>query len=159
MLNLLPLLSVNTLSLVLSASSTVFSTVSLLLSSPRLPIFGLVPTLSSLPLPATLSVTPCVLVLITFRLSSLVRSFTLWVTPVSVSVNLRLSSLYLSLAHSCAVNSLLIADITSMQWRAFVDGAVNLPYVLNAFVAGYIVSDINGYSANGWRWGVSYYLF
>lgn len=45
-----------------------------------------------------------------------------------------------------------------MQWRAFVDGAVNLPYVLNAFVAGYIVSDINGYSANGWRWGVSYYL-
>lgn len=56
------------------------------------------------------------------------------------------------------LNSLLIADITSMQWRAFVDGAVNLPYVLNAFVAGYIVSDINGYSANGWRWGVSYYL-
>ncbi|OXG87858.1 siderophore-iron transporter Str3 [Cryptococcus neoformans Gb118] len=51
------------------------------------------------------------------------------------------------------LNSLLIADITSMQWRAFVDGAVNLPYVLNAFVAGYIVSDINGYSANGWRWG------
>ncbi|WWD08232.1 hypothetical protein V865_006343 [Kwoniella europaea PYCC6329] len=51
------------------------------------------------------------------------------------------------------LNSLLIADITSLQWRAFVDGAVNLPYVVNAFVSGYIVEDINGYSANGWRWG------
>lgn len=56
------------------------------------------------------------------------------------------------------MNSLLIADITSMQWRAFVDGAVNLPYVLNAFVAGYIVSDINAYSVNGWRWGVSHFF-
>jgi hypothetical protein len=53
-----------------------------------------------------------------------------------------------------AVNSLLIADITSLQWRAFVNGAVNLPYVLNAFVAGYISSGINAYSADGWRWGV-----
>lgn len=53
------------------------------------------------------------------------------------------------------VNSLLIADITSLQWRPFVDGMVNLPYVLNAFVAGFIVDGVNGYSANGWRWGVS----
>lgn len=53
------------------------------------------------------------------------------------------------------VNSLLIADITSLQWRSFVNGAVNLPYVPNAFIAGYIVSGINGYSLNGWRWGVS----
>ncbi|TYJ57394.1 hypothetical protein B9479_001934 [Cryptococcus floricola] len=51
------------------------------------------------------------------------------------------------------LNSLIIADITSLQWRAFVDGAINLPYVVNAFVAGYITSGINAYSANGWRWG------
>ncbi|KAI5476529.1 hypothetical protein MNV49_007539 [Pseudohyphozyma bogoriensis] len=51
------------------------------------------------------------------------------------------------------LNSLLLADITSLQWRGFVDGAVNVPYVLNAFVSGFIVADINGYSANGWRWG------
>jgi len=51
------------------------------------------------------------------------------------------------------LNSLLIADITSLQWRSFVNGAVNLPYVPNAFVAGYIVSGIQGYSENGWRWG------
>ena len=53
------------------------------------------------------------------------------------------------------MNSLLIADITSLQWRAFADGAVNLPYVVNAFVAGFISSGISAYSANGWRWGVS----
>jgi hypothetical protein len=53
------------------------------------------------------------------------------------------------------VNSLIIADITSLQWRAFVNGAINLPYVVNAFVGGFITSGINGYSADGWRWGVS----
>ncbi|WVQ81948.1 hypothetical protein IAT38_004075 [Cryptococcus sp. DSM 104549] len=51
------------------------------------------------------------------------------------------------------LNSLIIADITSLQWRAFVDGAINLPYVVNAFVAGYITTGISAYSANGWRWG------
>jgi hypothetical protein len=50
-------------------------------------------------------------------------------------------------------NSLLIADITSLQWRAFANGAVNLPYVVNAFVAGFISAGISAYSANGWRWG------
>ncbi|WVQ72881.1 hypothetical protein IAR50_002442 [Cryptococcus sp. DSM 104548] len=51
------------------------------------------------------------------------------------------------------LNSLIIADITSLQWRPFVDGAINLPYVVNAFVAGYITTGINAYSVNGWRWG------
>ncbi|WVQ96555.1 hypothetical protein IAU59_003660 [Kwoniella sp. CBS 9459] len=46
-----------------------------------------------------------------------------------------------------------IQTVVAGQWRAFVDGAVNLPYVVNAFVAGYIVEDINAYSQNGWRWG------
>jgi hypothetical protein len=53
---------------------------------------------------------------------------------------------------------LVIADITSLQWRAFVNGAINLPYVVNAFVGGFITSGINGYSQNGWRWGVSHLL-
>jgi hypothetical protein len=56
------------------------------------------------------------------------------------------------------VNSLIIADITSLQWRAFVNGAINLPYVVNAFVGGFITSGINGYSADGWRWGVSQFV-
>jgi hypothetical protein len=54
-----------------------------------------------------------------------------------------------------AVNSLILADITSLQWRGFVNGAINLPYVVNAFVGAEITAGINGYSTNGWRWGVS----
>lgn len=53
------------------------------------------------------------------------------------------------------VNSLLISDITSLQWRAFVIGCTYLPFVLNAFIAGYITTGVGGFSANGWRWGVS----
>jgi hypothetical protein len=53
-----------------------------------------------------------------------------------------------------AVNSLILADITSLQWRGFVNGAINLPYVINAFVGADITQRINGYSDNGWRWGV-----
>jgi MFS family permease len=53
------------------------------------------------------------------------------------------------------VMGILIADITSLQWRGAVQGAYSLPWALNAFVAGYISSDISAYSENGWRWGVS----
>ncbi|KAK1925985.1 hypothetical protein DB88DRAFT_480303 [Papiliotrema laurentii] len=51
------------------------------------------------------------------------------------------------------MNSLLIADITSLQWRATINGAFNLPYVLNTFVAGYISAGISANTQNGWRWG------
>lgn len=53
------------------------------------------------------------------------------------------------------VVGILIADITSLQWRGAVQGAYSLPWVLNAFVAGYITSGISGFSQDGWRWGVS----
>lgn len=53
------------------------------------------------------------------------------------------------------VTGILIADITSLQWRGAVQGAYSLPWVLNAFVAGYITDGISAYSENGWRWGVS----
>ena len=72
---------------------------------------------------------------------------------VSPSVSVILSS-DLARTHT-SVNSLILADITSMQWRGFVNGAINLPYVINAFVGAEITAGINGYSANGWRWGVS----
>ena len=53
------------------------------------------------------------------------------------------------------VSGILIADITSLQWRGAVQGAYSLPWVLNAFVAGYITEDIGALSQEGWRWGVS----
>ena len=47
------------------------------------------------------------------------------------------------------------ADITPLQWRGFVSGMTSLPFVPNAFIAGYITSGISAFSENGWRWGVS----
>ncbi|OCF37481.1 siderophore-iron transporter Str1 [Kwoniella heveanensis BCC8398] len=51
------------------------------------------------------------------------------------------------------VSSILIADITSLQWRGFVSGLYSLPFIPFAFVAGDIAAGINAYSENGWRWG------
>lgn len=51
------------------------------------------------------------------------------------------------------MNGLLIADITSLQWRGFVQAIVSVPFVLNAFIAGFITEGIGALSANGWRWG------
>ncbi|GHJ87473.1 hypothetical protein NliqN6_3875 [Naganishia liquefaciens] len=45
---------------------------------------------------------------------------------------------------------LLIADITSIQWRGFVNGVASLPFIINAFVSADISSAI---SLANWRWG------
>ncbi|OCF59014.1 siderophore-iron transporter Str1 [Kwoniella mangroviensis CBS 10435] len=51
------------------------------------------------------------------------------------------------------VSSILLGDITSLQWRGFVNGLYSLPFIPFAFVAGDIAASINAYSVNGWRWG------
>ncbi|OCF31471.1 siderophore-iron transporter Str1 [Kwoniella heveanensis BCC8398] len=51
------------------------------------------------------------------------------------------------------VSSILLADITSLQWRGLVNGLYAIPYIPFAFIAGYIADGINAYSADGWRWG------
>ncbi|WOO76463.1 Siderophore iron transporter 3 [Vanrija pseudolonga] len=51
------------------------------------------------------------------------------------------------------VQDILVADITSLQWRGAVSAATSLPFVVNAFVAGYITQGIGALSQNGWRWG------
>ncbi|KAG5641857.1 hypothetical protein DXG03_004097 [Asterophora parasitica] len=51
------------------------------------------------------------------------------------------------------VQGILIADITSLQWRGLANGLYSLPFIINAFVAGYITTGISAYSVNGWRWG------
>lgn len=56
------------------------------------------------------------------------------------------------------VSGILIADITSLQWRGAVNGAYALPWVVFAFVSGYITEGIGAYSQNGWRWGVGLFV-
>lgn len=46
-----------------------------------------------------------------------------------------------------------MADITSLQWRGAIQGAISLPWIPNAFVAGFITDGIGALSDEGWRWG------
>ncbi|KIJ51356.1 hypothetical protein M422DRAFT_43910 [Sphaerobolus stellatus SS14] len=49
------------------------------------------------------------------------------------------------------LTQIIIADITSLQWRALVNGLTSLPFVINAFVGGNIATSILTNST--WRWG------
>lgn len=52
------------------------------------------------------------------------------------------------------MNGVLVADITSLQWRAAIQAAVTAPNIINGFLAGPIAEGVNAYGGgNGWRWG------
>lgn len=48
---------------------------------------------------------------------------------------------------------LLVADITPLEWRGVGQALTSVPWILSAFIAGYISQGINAYSQSGWRWG------
>ena len=48
------------------------------------------------------------------------------------------------------MTTILIGDITSLQWRGLATAVSASPYVINAFIAGEITSQI---TLQGWRWG------
>ncbi|GAA6024044.1 hypothetical protein JCM10207_004501 [Rhodosporidiobolus poonsookiae] len=48
------------------------------------------------------------------------------------------------------VTDIIVADITPLKWRGFVSAVTASPFIVNAFVAGYIT---DGLGEDGWRWG------
>ncbi|KAK7033011.1 hypothetical protein R3P38DRAFT_3313100 [Favolaschia claudopus] len=56
------------------------------------------------------------------------------------------------------VLGIIIADITSLQWRGFMQGLFSLPFIITAFVAGKIASGISANTLNGWRWGYGMFV-
>ncbi|KAK0468474.1 drug:h+ antiporter [Desarmillaria tabescens] len=49
------------------------------------------------------------------------------------------------------LTSIIIADITTLQWRGFAVGMTSLPFIINAFIGSNVSTQIlNG---AGWRWG------
>ena len=50
------------------------------------------------------------------------------------------------------LETLLVADLTTLQWRGFMIGFIDLSYIPFAFVAGNIT---DGVGLQNWRWGVS----
>ncbi|WWC63938.1 uncharacterized protein I303_106544 [Kwoniella dejecticola CBS 10117] len=57
-----------------------------------------------------------------------------------------------------AIMAILLADITSLQWRGLASGLYSAPYIYTAFIAGSITQGINAYSENGWRWGFGMFI-
>ncbi|KAJ7362276.1 hypothetical protein DFH08DRAFT_1024237 [Mycena albidolilacea] len=55
------------------------------------------------------------------------------------------------------VNNLILAHITSLQWRGFIHGLSSTPSILTAFLTGNISSAISANTENGWRWGMRLY--
>ncbi|KIY70184.1 hypothetical protein CYLTODRAFT_442186 [Cylindrobasidium torrendii FP15055 ss-10] len=52
------------------------------------------------------------------------------------------------------LTSVLMADITSLQWRAFVVSFVSsMPWILNVWISTYITTGISANTTDGWRWG------
>ncbi|KAJ7475679.1 major facilitator superfamily domain-containing protein, partial [Mycena latifolia] len=56
------------------------------------------------------------------------------------------------------VNGLIIADITSLQWRGFMQALNSTPYIMTAFLAGDISDGISANTENGWRWGYGMFV-
>ncbi|KAK0206671.1 drug:h+ antiporter [Desarmillaria ectypa] len=49
------------------------------------------------------------------------------------------------------LTSIIIADITTLQWRGFAVGMTSLPFIINAFIGSNVSTRVlNG---AGWRWG------
>ncbi|KAJ7764706.1 hypothetical protein B0H16DRAFT_1798029 [Mycena metata] len=57
------------------------------------------------------------------------------------------------------ISNILLADITSLQWRGAVQGLNSMPSVITAFIAGKIATAISANTLNGWRWGMEFILF
>ncbi|KAJ7021655.1 hypothetical protein C8F04DRAFT_1313472 [Mycena alexandri] len=56
------------------------------------------------------------------------------------------------------MTSIILADITSLQWRGFMQGLYSMPFVITAFVAGKISTAISANTLNGWRWGYGMFI-
>ena len=56
------------------------------------------------------------------------------------------------------VNTIIVADMTSLQNRGLVNSLMASPFILNAFVAAYITDGISAFTENGWRWGYGMFV-
>ncbi|KAJ7178614.1 hypothetical protein C8R43DRAFT_467113 [Mycena crocata] len=56
------------------------------------------------------------------------------------------------------ISGILIADITNLQWRGFMQGLYSMPFVITAFVSGSISTGISANTKDGWRWGYGMFV-
>ncbi|KAJ7183589.1 major facilitator superfamily domain-containing protein [Mycena filopes] len=56
------------------------------------------------------------------------------------------------------ITSIIVADITSLQWRGFMQALYSSPFIITAFVAGNISTAISANTLTGWRWGYGMFV-
>lgn len=49
--------------------------------------------------------------------------------------------------------AVIVSDLSSLRNRALLQSCLSIPWLLNAFVAGFITETIAAYTTDGWRWG------
>lgn len=63
-----------------------------------------------------------------------------------------IGSVFISIGQSgiSLMNMIIVADTTKLKWRSFFTSLLSLPYLVTAWISGYIVEDI---ISGNWRWG------
>ncbi|PPQ68692.1 hypothetical protein CVT24_007577 [Panaeolus cyanescens] len=51
------------------------------------------------------------------------------------------------------LTQIVIADITTLQWRSLMSALMSLPFVINVFIGGKISASMIRKGPDGWRWG------
>ena len=49
------------------------------------------------------------------------------------------------------MNSVIVADLTDLQWRGFFTAALSIPYLITPWFTADIVAKLG--TSNNWRWG------
>lgn len=49
--------------------------------------------------------------------------------------------------------AVIVSDLSSLRNRALLQSCLSIPWIINAFVAGFITEGIAAYTTDGWRWG------
>lgn len=54
------------------------------------------------------------------------------------------------------LTSIILADVTTLRYRAFAAGLLNIPWIINTFITAEIAQGI--LSSGGWRWGYGMFI-
>lgn len=77
-------------------------------------------------------------------------SATLVCRYVSLSYHMRLMT-NLAIRTAQMLQSITIADVTTLRYRAFWSGIFSMPYIINTFISAEVYNGVM--SGGGWRWG------
>lgn len=54
------------------------------------------------------------------------------------------------------LTTIILADVTTLRYRAFAAGLLNIPWIINTFITAEIAQGV--LSSGGWRWGYGMFI-